>query len=147
MTHQSVFYPAGDGESYEAPGLRVTVKVSSEQSGTAYSLLEYELSPGLKGPALHYHERSDETFYVLEGNIRFTLNGETIDARPGDSLFVPRGTIHTFSNPLPAPARMLSLFSPGGFEGYFAEYAAAKAAGAGHDVFEKIRKKYDNNHL
>lgn len=82
MTLQSVYYPAGEGERYDVPGLGVTVKVSGEQSGAAYPLLEYELSPGLKGPALHFHERSDETFYVLEGNVRFVVNGEIIDARP-----------------------------------------------------------------
>ncbi len=66
MMDRTMFLPPGEGSGLEAPGLQVTVKVRQEQVNGAYSLLEYLLAPHLKGPAQHYHSRSDETFYVLE---------------------------------------------------------------------------------
>lgn len=139
--------PSGAGKVIEVPGMQVTVKIRKEHVAGAYSLLEYLLSPGLKGPAVHYHSKSDETFYVLEGQVRFLVNNQSVETAAGSVVLVPRGTPHTFSNPYEQSAKMLSIFSPGGFEGYFEEYAAAKEAGALREEFEKIRQKYDNLHL
>lgn len=63
----------------------------------------------------------EEIFYVLEGSLTFTLDGQTYVCGAGDFVSIPPTHIHTFSNPNDAPARFLLLFSPGGFEGYFEE--------------------------
>lgn len=50
-------------------------------------------------------------------------------ARPGDLVFKPRHQWHTFWNAGDAPARALEIISPGGFERYFMELGALRAAG------------------
>lgn len=45
---------------------------------------------------LHAHSREDEIWYVLEGQIRFTINEHTYDAGPGSFAYIPRGVAHTF---------------------------------------------------
>jgi len=144
---QPFSFAPGEGQILLAPGLQVTVKVRKGDVQSAYSLLEYKLSPGLKGPAVHYHSRSEETFYVLSGQVRFLVNGEIVEGVPGTVVCIPRGTHHTFSNPSDQPATMLSIFSPGGFEEYFEDYAAAKEAGATSDALAAIRLKHDNLHV
>jgi mannose-6-phosphate isomerase-like protein (cupin superfamily) len=43
---------------------------------------------------LHYHERTDEFYYVLSGQGRMTLDQNEIDLHEGVVVYVPRGTKH-----------------------------------------------------
>jgi mannose-6-phosphate isomerase-like protein (cupin superfamily) len=43
---------------------------------------------------LHYHERTDEIYYVLAGSGWMTLDGEKIELRSGVTVYVPRGVKH-----------------------------------------------------
>src|SRR5215469_4729346 len=48
---------------------------------------------GRKGnvPPPHIHHREDETFYVLEGEMTFSIGDRTVKATPGD---VPPESVH-----------------------------------------------------
>ena len=59
----------------------------------------------------HIHHRDDEAWYVLEGALRIRVGGKEIEARAGSSLFVPRGTAHTYWNPGPGPVRYLLIMT------------------------------------
>lgn len=43
---------------------------------------------------LHYHERTDEVYYILGGQGRMTLDDEEIKLHEGVVVYVPRGTKH-----------------------------------------------------
>jgi mannose-6-phosphate isomerase-like protein (cupin superfamily) len=43
---------------------------------------------------LHYHERTDEFYYVLAGQGMMALDGEEIELHPGVVVSVPRGVRH-----------------------------------------------------
>jgi quercetin dioxygenase-like cupin family protein len=45
---------------------------------------------------LHSHSHEDEVWYVLEGEIAFTVGERTQLAGPGAFLYIPRNTPHTF---------------------------------------------------
>jgi mannose-6-phosphate isomerase-like protein (cupin superfamily) len=45
---------------------------------------------------LHAHTREDELWFVIEGEIRFTVGDATYDAGPGAFAYIPRGVAHTF---------------------------------------------------
>lgn len=47
---------------------------------------------------LHHHERKEETFRLLWGDIEIELNGEKVQLTPGDSLLIQRGDVHGFSS-------------------------------------------------
>ncbi len=42
----------------------------------------------------HYHKRSTETYYVLEGKGKLELDGDTIDLEPGMAILIPPGVRH-----------------------------------------------------
>jgi quercetin dioxygenase-like cupin family protein len=44
---------------------------------------------------LHRHD-GEEAFYVLQGNVRFTVDGKQIHCGPGDTATVPVGAEHGF---------------------------------------------------
>lgn len=75
------------------------------------------------GPPPHCHTREEEVFYVIEGELTFTVDGKTIAGTPGSFVQTPRGTSHAFKNNSAAPARMLVQCTPAGFEKFMMEFA------------------------
>lgn len=103
---------------------------STATDGTL-AVLMCEAPEASPGPPLHVHPGSDETFIVLEGTLLVHADGTTHTLSAGASLFVPRGTRHTFATPAGDSARFITLHTPGGFEQMHREVHAAEAA-AGH---------------
>jgi quercetin dioxygenase-like cupin family protein len=113
----------GEGETIQGPvGGPLTFKVRGEQTGGALTALENVIPPG-EGPPLHTHAGEDESWYVLEGELRFRIADEISTAPRGSFVFVPRGTPHCFQNVGDAPARILVLFTPSGMERFFEDFA------------------------
>ena len=79
------------------------------------------MAPRALAAPLHRHSREDEYSFVLEGNVGALLGEEVVIGKPGDLIFKPRGQWHTFWNVGDAPARLLEIISPAGFEEYFRE--------------------------
>jgi glyoxylate utilization-related uncharacterized protein len=73
------------------------------------------------GPPPHRHLAEDELFTVTEGTVVFTAGDETRSVSTGESVFVPRGTPHSYRNEDTTPARMLAVYTPAGMEGWFRE--------------------------
>ena len=59
----------------------------------------------------HLHHRDDEAWYVVEGALCVQKGPDVVEARTGASVFVPRGTPHTYWNPGPGPVRYLLVMT------------------------------------
>jgi mannose-6-phosphate isomerase-like protein (cupin superfamily) len=112
-----------ENRDFWGPGDRYTFIVTSRESGGSMLALDCLVGAG-GGPPPHRHLAEDELFYISEGSISFTMNGETRVIRAGQSAFVPRGTAHTYTNPNEAAARMIAVYTPAGMEGWFREVCA-----------------------
>lgn len=137
---------AGEGRSLRLMGSRVAIKAASEHTGDAFAVLEFRLAAHTPGPPPHLHRRTDEAFYVLEGELTFHLGDRSVEAGPGAFVLVPRGVVHTFENAMNSEARFLEVAAPGAFAGYFEEVLAALPAGGGPpdpETMAALWKKYD----
>jgi quercetin dioxygenase-like cupin family protein len=124
---RAVIVGPDDGTKIEGPvGGPLTFKVRGEQTNSAMTALENVIPPG-EGPPLHTHANEDESWYVIEGALRFKLGGDVHLAPAGSFVFVPRGTPHCFQNVADAPARILVMFTPSGMERFFDRFAALSA--------------------
>lgn len=114
-----------DGDTLGAPEtVRDRFMVSAQESGGGFSLVEHLMPPRTLAAPLHRHSREDEYSYVLEGRVGAILGGEEVLGEVGHLIFKPRGQWHTFWNAGDAPARVLEIISPGGFEAAFREMHA-----------------------
>jgi len=104
-------------------GVEFLVKVSSEESGGAFTLLDNINPAGTYLPP-HVHAREDETFYILEGEFEFYVADQTLRAGPGATVYAPRGIPHAFKVLSPTPGRALVVTTPGGFEHCMEELSA-----------------------
>jgi quercetin dioxygenase-like cupin family protein len=107
--------------------------IDGPATSASLTLFEMTVPSGAKVPAAHSHNAFDETIVGLEGVLTMTLAGRQIAIAPGQSLFIPRGAVHRFDNPLPETARVYAIITPGILgSAYFREIAAiASAATAG----------------
>lgn len=123
----AIFRAAGGPPDYtSAKGTDGHYLIGPQQSEGRFSLYRWDMSSVSGGPGPHFHRTYDETFYVLDGSIHFYDGRCWFDAHPGDTLYVPAGGIHGFTNTSGAPASMLMLMSPGADRGaYFDELALA----------------------
>ena len=104
-----------DGDRRWWMGCLATIKLTGAETGGRFSLIDCVLPGQVPVPA-HIHTDQDETFYVLEGDLTFRIDGQARIAQPGDVLFIPRGTPHEFSASSATPARFLFIHSPGGLD-------------------------------
>ena len=58
----------------------------------------------------HFHEDQDEIVYVVSGEGNFTVGDEERWLKPGDIIFIPKGTVHGGEFELPAVA--VSVYTP-----------------------------------
>lgn len=94
-----------------------------------YAMWEAIVPPG-GGPPPHVHSREEEGFYILEGEITFTVNGEKIVVKAGTFANMPVGTPHSFKNESDQPAKMLISVAPAGLEKMFFELGVPLPDGA-----------------
>lgn len=121
MDAPQVIHVARDSaRSWWGPGDRYTFLVTGDESGGAMFALDCVVGVG-GGPPPHRHLAEDELFYVFEGTISFTTDGDTRDLSAGESVFVPRGAWHSYRNVGARAARMLAVYTPAGMEGWFRE--------------------------
>jgi quercetin dioxygenase-like cupin family protein len=101
-------------------GCRVWIRASAGGTGGDLGLVEQVVPPGFGSP-YHVHRNEDESFYVLEGQMRFFSAGESWVLGPGGYAFLPRDIPHGFRTEGDVSSRSLLLATPGGFESFVSE--------------------------
>jgi quercetin dioxygenase-like cupin family protein len=86
-------------------GERITFLRTAADTDGELLEFELELTPDGRVPGAHVHPRQEERFHVLEGKMKFRLGLRTIIASAGESVVVPAGRTHKFSNHSDEPAR------------------------------------------
>jgi mannose-6-phosphate isomerase-like protein (cupin superfamily) len=117
------------------------VKMSGQQTGGAFEVIEYQGNAACPPP--HVHREREECFYVLDGRFTFTLGYDEVEAAPGSWVFIPRGTRHGFT--ATADARALILVVPAGLEGFFAELGGGLAGGrSSQELRAALKGRFDS---
>ena len=93
-------------------------------------VFELTVPPGSIVPPPHSHTENEECVYVLEGTLRYSVDQESRDLRPGEWMSTPRGSVHHFINKTSETARALIMLTPDIGEQFFRD-AGAIANGGG----------------
>jgi quercetin dioxygenase-like cupin family protein len=100
-------------------GWLLTFLATGEETNGQFALMEQVAHKG-NVPPRHIHHREDETFYVVEGEMTFSIGNETIKATAGTMVFAPRDVAHSFTIDS-EQVRILVMVSPAGAEEFFKE--------------------------
>src|SRR6186713_1804882 len=108
----------GGGRVGELGDIGVHFKLWGEDTGGALAIVEHPFPVGACVPP-HMHTREDEYSIVTEGEIGFRSGDREVVLGAGGYITKPRGETHAMWNAGRAPARMIEIISPAGFEHFF----------------------------
>ncbi len=139
----------GEGKPFSGRGGGYTLvtKATDDETRGAYAFQEMTVAPGFPWLPPHIHHNEDEAMYVLEGECTVRIGERVHTLGAGTFALMPRGIVHTFSNPGTVPARVIVISSPGAVIRYFEEAAALSDASlTGQPDMKQLAalaKKYD----
>ena len=144
MNNQYSFLKPGAGTNYQWENDHTFVKVSAEDTGGQYTLMEDNLKATFE-LGLHRHDHHAETFYILEGSLDFYIDGDWITAEAGSCLHIPPGIPHAcVVNQESDKARMLMIYQPSGFDKFLAEMGSMSNEDLNDPAkMEALSLKYD----
>ena len=87
--------PADQGDHHFFLNHLATVKVGAGDSDSGLVLVEFVAPRGF-GPPLHVHTEEDELMYVLDGEIRIDLDGDSTVVSAGAVVTLPHGVPHVW---------------------------------------------------
>ncbi len=111
-----------EGKYLNVIGDQQWIKLRGEDTNGAFAMVEQQDQLGTMIPT-HMHTHEDETFYVAEGKVQFTIEGNDIVAEAGTTIFLPRKTPHSLTVIGDKLMRAIVLVSPSGCEKMFEELA------------------------
>jgi quercetin dioxygenase-like cupin family protein len=119
-------------ETIQVGALSVRFLIEAADSNGSASIFECFVPADSKMPVPHSHDAFEETIYGLEGITTWTVDGRTLEIRPGEAFCVPRGAVHGFDNHGAEAAKFLAIASPGVMTpDYFREIHEVLAASPG----------------
>ncbi len=132
---------AGGGPSYDWANDHICVKTTSDHAEGRVTVVEDRLKPGFL-LARHYHKTMTEVFYILEGEVTFEFEEETVVASGGATINIPPNVTHEVTSK--DGARLITVFSPGGFDKYLDELAGLTEAQLADAVLTRtLAERYD----
>lgn len=117
---------AGERKPLNVLGMPLTMLCEAHETGGSWSLFEEEVPLGM-GPPPHRHDW-DEAYYILDGDVDFTIDGERVRSSRGDFNYLPRGTVHGFKGGSESTARVLIFAAPAHGSEFF------------HELHEEVRR-------
>jgi len=112
------FLAAGGGIEYDWGKDHIFVKLTSDETGGALTLIQDNLKPGFN-LGMHLHRAHTEIFYILEGDVEFQTPTASFTAQTGSVVYLGAGTPHAANSS--TGGRMLMFYAPGGFDRMLAE--------------------------
>jgi quercetin dioxygenase-like cupin family protein len=120
MTHAPTLRRSDEGRTIAVVGDLYRFLATGDETDGKYAMFEAIVPPG-GGPPPHTHSREEESFYILEGEITFTVGDKQIVATAGTFANMPVGSLHSFKNATEKTARMIISVAPAGLEQMFFE--------------------------
>ncbi|OHV89489.1 cupin domain-containing protein [Mesorhizobium sp. ORS 3428] len=93
----------------------VAIQVSSTDGEDGICVIEHRLPYG-DSPPLHVHRNEDEVFHILEGQMRFLIDGRERIVGAGETIIAPKGLPHRYRVESPAGAHTLTVTRGADFE-------------------------------
>ena len=131
----------GEGIEYEWSSDHIFVKTIGNLADRRVSMVEDTMKPSFH-LGRHHHKQMTEIFYILEGELTLIFDDETVVASAGTTINIPPNVWHEAKSE--NGAKMLSIFSPAGFEDYLAQMKILTDEQFADEAFmQALNEKYD----
>jgi mannose-6-phosphate isomerase-like protein (cupin superfamily) len=98
---------------FTSPHGEIVREYFGEAAGGAaqHSLAHITLPPGTTSRK-HYHPTVEESYFILAGEGRMTVDSESRIIKPGDAISIPVNAVHQIFNDTNAPLTFLAICAP-----------------------------------
>src|SRR5690349_11421769 len=114
---------------------RLTPLLGRDQTDCKFDFVAVHATPN-GGPPPHRHRGEHEIFYVVDGTYAFIKGDESFTAGPGEAVFLPRGSLHTYNNIGSSPGELLVTAAPSNFARFVEAAGFEQRREIGPEVFE-----------
>lgn len=133
---------AGAAEHVPLPhGGGFDLLADAADTGGALGANRLALGAGADGARPHFHARSTELFYILDGAVEFSLDGGMTTVTRGGLVVIPPGMPHAFGAAGGATAALLAVLTPG--VDRFGYFRALGRVQHGLDTFDSLLPEQD----
>jgi mannose-6-phosphate isomerase-like protein (cupin superfamily) len=122
--------------------LRLEFLITGATSGGELHEMRATYMPDSPLAVAHVHPAQDEHFEVLEGELLFVVDGNERRVSAGETIDIPRGSVHQVRNPGDGPAVTIWQTRPALRTGEFLEAAAAARADGDLDTLLEVVAAY-----
>jgi uncharacterized cupin superfamily protein len=135
---------AADGE--QLAGGSITLLAELATAGGALAVNRSLLPAGSSGVPPHYHQRTTELFFVLDGGLQALAGDEVMTLGRGDLLVAPAGVVHALAPADGTSADFLVVATPvtDRFD-YYRLLDRVQAGAAAPDEIRATQERYDNH--
>ncbi|MEE1667787.1 cupin domain-containing protein [Streptomyces sp. WAC07094] len=136
---------AARGHRVPALGLR-EFPCGRDDERLSFSSFALTVRPGPARP--HFHTRSAEMFYILDGTAQLLSGDRVVTAEQGDLVVVPPGAAHAFAAAPGQDSDILIVITPGveRFE-YFRHLERVGLGKVPPETLLEVQELYDNHFL
>lgn len=114
--HNYYFSFKGKRRVFQEDGVQnVEVVLPNNVSEGRFNVITSDWNADFRVPS-HYHHHHSETFYVLDGAVEWTVEGETHVLHKGDALYIPPNTVHSVRVVGGTSMKNMLIYEPGGYE-------------------------------
>lgn len=85
--------------------------VHSENGAQKLAIWHGQIEPGGEAEE-HFHSDLEQSFLVLRGTTRFTLDGQEHDLGAGNLIFIPKGVRHRIQAVGQEPSKLMIIMTP-----------------------------------
>ncbi|RXH57695.1 cupin domain-containing protein [Granulicella sibirica] len=104
--------PALDNSTWYK-GILISQLAAGPDTNGAFDFAESKMKKGTEPPP-HIHDREDELFYILAGELKVFADGQVFTVAAGETVFLPRNIPHAYLIQSDE-CHVLALITPGGF--------------------------------
>ncbi|MEV6769404.1 cupin domain-containing protein [Nocardia sp. NPDC051030] len=122
--------------------------VDANETGGSVSTLEVTMKQGADGAAPHFHTKSDELFYVADGELQLLAGDKIVTVGAGGAIVVPKLMPHAFGATPDSSARILIALMPGVER--FEYFRLLDRISKGESSFEELaaaQEEFDNHFM
>ncbi len=88
------------------------VGLAAENGAAVQHSVAYIVIPSGKSSTAHYHQLSEETYYVLKGTARMVIDEDIFSLVPGQACLILPGQTHRIFNSGEADLEFLAISAP-----------------------------------
>ncbi|MCX6648375.1 MAG: cupin domain-containing protein [Candidatus Bathyarchaeota archaeon] len=109
----SKIFKVKEARKFTNPGVSDMYWLADKELGASKMMaVLYEYQPNFSTKRVHYHERRESAYIVLDGEAKIHLNGEEHLLHSGDAAYLSPKDIHGVVGSGPRGLKMIEIWAP-----------------------------------